>query len=162
MNPEDQKAPEEQWQQPSVSANQAPYQATQAVESPAEPRGEVVPDVGDSPEELSEENLDDNETNDTALVRWQSAEYLHQERTSMWFLMLGIITVLLMLGAYIVIKSITFTILLPVMAITLAMYVRRPPVPNDYSVSRKGVHINDRLYAYDQFRSFSVIEHQGH
>lgn len=164
MNPVDQKAPEEQWQQPSVSTPQAPFQSTPDMEASVEPQVSPVEETEEAPLEQSDspEPIEAVVADDTALVRWQSTEYLHQERTSLWYVMLGVVTVVLMLVAFIVIKSLTFMVLLPVMAVTLVMYVRRPPVPNDYSVSRKGIHINDRLYTYDQFRSFGVIEHQGH
>ncbi len=178
MNPEDQKVPEEQWQQPTVSTNQAPYQAP-PVEQPAEvvaevPQNDNPQEVVDSAEidsgneEVPDEALQTDGSaesvsdDDTALVRWQSTEYLHHERTAAWYIILAVVTLVLMVLAYVLIRSITFTILLPVMAVTLVMYVRRPPAPNDYSVSRKGIHINDKLYTYDQFRSFGVLTHQEH
>ncbi len=177
MNPEDQKSPEEQWQQPAVSTNQAPYQAVPD-EQPAEVVAEVpqngsLEEVADraevdsgneeAPEALQTDgNAEAISDDDTALVRWQSTEYLHHERTAAWYVILAVVTLVLMVLAYVLIRSITFTILLPVMAVTLVMYVRRPPAPNDYSVSRKGIHINDKLYTYDQFRSFGVLTHQEH
>jgi hypothetical protein len=163
MNPEDEKVPEEQWQQPSISSAQVPYQAVPEADVQTELEDDAAEEAPDAQTDgVETEVVTGSQSDDTALVRWQSTEYLHQERTAFWYLMLAVVTVVLMLLAYIVIKSLTFTILLPVMAVTLVMYVRRPPAPNDYSVSRKGVHINDKLYAYDQFRSFGVVEHQGH
>jgi hypothetical protein len=159
MNPEDQKVPAEEWQQPLVSSSQAPYQAVPDAGMVEQPQDDIVTDVQSAPE-TEAEPVDNSD--DTALVRWQSTEYLHQERTALWYVALAGVTLVLMVAAYIVIRSLTFTILLPVMAATLVMYVRRPPTPNDYSISRKGIHINDKLYTYDQFRSFGVLTHQGH
>jgi hypothetical protein len=165
MNPEDQKAPEEQWRQPSVSTTQAPYQAVSPVETPSEEQAPLIDDTATNQLETtaaSDSVAVNDITDDTALIRWQSTEYLHQELPAFRYVMLGILTVVLMLIAYFVIKSISFTILLPVMAATLVMYVRRPPTSNDYTVSRKGIHINDKLYTYDQFRSFGIADYQGH
>ena len=80
----------------------------------------------------------------------------------MWFVALGLVVVALMVIAVVLIKSITFAILLPVMAAALVVYVKRPPSANDYIISRKGIHVNDHLYTYDQFRSFGVTQHAGY
>ena len=61
--------------------------------------------------------------------------------------------------AFLFMRSRTFTLLLPVMAATLVIYTRRPPVVNNYTLSRKGLYIDDKLYAYSQFKSFSVVSH---
>jgi hypothetical protein len=62
--------------------------------------------------------------------------------------------------AIFLIKSITFIILVPVMAVALFVYVNRPPRMIDYTLSRKGLHINDRLYSFTEFKGFGVI-HDG-
>jgi hypothetical protein len=40
------------------------------------------------------------------------------------------------------------------------VYVNRPPRVIDYTLSRKGLHINDRLYPFAEFKGFGVI-HDG-
>jgi hypothetical protein len=63
----------------------------------------------------------------------------------------------LMAFSIFVIQSITFTILIPVMAVALVVYTRRPPRLLDYTLSQKGLHINDRLYPFTDFKGFGVI-----
>lgn len=166
MNPLEHNAPDEQWQQPSVSPSSAPYQTVSVADELSEDGRATDSDgapLDDAPPS-SKETLPSSATteDDAALIKWQSTEYVHQDRSIVWYVLLAIVTVVLMIIANVLIKSITFMILLPVMAVTLVIYVRRPPVPNDYFVSRKGIHINDKLYTYDQFRSFGVTNHQGH
>jgi hypothetical protein len=57
-------------------------------------------------------------------------------------------------------QSITFAILVPVMAAALIVYSRRPPRVLDYTLSRQGLHVNDRLYSFAEFKGFGVI-HDG-
>jgi hypothetical protein len=174
MNPDETKPTEDQWQQPVTSNGQAPYVApteneaptpvvVSEYEAPAEPQEDAVADQPNSDQSVpsTTELLYAND-DDAALIRWQSTEYIHQEKSPLWYVILALITLVLMAVAYIVIGSLTFTILLPVMAVTLVLYTRRPPAINDYSLSRKGIHVNDKLFTYDQFRSFGVITMHDH
>jgi hypothetical protein len=66
----------------------------------------------------------------------------------------------LIAAAVFIIQSLTFAVLIPVMAVTLVVYSRRPPRLIDYTLSRQGFHINDRLYSFAEFRAFGVV-HDG-
>ena len=105
---------------------------------------------------------DDSYTGDEELVRWEGVEYIHRERSARWFLIFGIVVVALLLVAIFLIKSWTFALLIPVMAFALIVYTRRPPAHIQYTLSRKGLHVNDQLQPYDSFRAFSVVMHEGH
>lgn len=164
MQPQDEK--QQEWQQPQAAAPHAPYQppVQDAPTLPIANEGapiELAPEVTNATT-ANEETLNTSNEDDQTLIRWQATEYVHQERTALWFVLLGVVVVILMVLAVLVMKSITFAILLPVMAATLVIYVKRPPSPNDYILSRKGLHINDRLYEYSLFKSFGIIQHNGH
>ncbi|HEU5122034.1 MAG TPA: hypothetical protein VFT59_04250, partial [Candidatus Saccharimonadales bacterium] len=90
-------------------------------------------------------------------VRWQAHEYIHHEKNALWFVLFALVVVGLVLLAIFVIKSITFAILIPVMAAALLVYSHRPPRVLNYTLSRQGLHINDRLYPFSQFKGFGVI-----
>ena len=163
MQPQDEQ--NQEWQQPHTTASQAPYQtpdakvtADQAKPNTSQDMQGTMPVPASSPSDVNPAGDDSDE----ALIRWQSTEYIHQERTALWFVVLALVVIVLMVLAVVVIKSVTFAILLPVMAAALVVYVKHAPSVNDYIVSRKGLHINDRLYTYDQFRSFGIVQHNGH
>ena len=46
------------------------------------------------------------------------------------------------------------------MAAALLVYVHRPPRVLDYTLSRQGLHVNDHLYTFSEFKGFGVI-HDG-
>jgi hypothetical protein len=91
------------------------------------------------------------------IIRWQATEYIHHDKSPAWFAGLGVVTIVLMGIAFFFVKSITFTILIPVMAATLVVYAYRPPQMLDYTLSRHGLHTNDRLYSFGEFKSFAVM-----
>ena len=93
-------------------------------------------------------------------VRWRASEYIQHDKNPLWFIVFAVVIVGLMAAAVFVIKSITFAILIPVMAAALLVYSYRPPRMLDYTLSRQGLYINDHLYSFTEFKGFGVI-HDG-
>lgn len=93
-------------------------------------------------------------------VRWRASEYIQHDKNPLWFIVFAIVIMGLMAVAIFVIKSITFAILIPVMAAALLVYSYRPPRMLDYTLSRQGLYINDHLYSFTEFKGFGVI-HDG-
>ena len=90
-------------------------------------------------------------------MRWQAHEYIHHNRSAGWFILFAIVVLGLIAAAIFLIKSITFAILVPVMAAALLVYIHRPPRLLEYTLSRQGVHVNDHLYPFGEFKAFGVI-----
>ena len=160
------------WQQPAPAAPGAPYESVPAEVSSPQIDTNLPPSVAPENQEIEEEapQLEEpvqppadeyaSEASD-ALIQWQATEYVSHERSATWFVVLVLITLALVAVAVFLMQSTTFAILVPVMAVALIIYVRRPPALLDYSLSRKGIHINDRLYSYEDFRSFGVLSHEN-
>ena len=169
----------EQWQQPHPASSQAPFQVPEAPQPsvsqgmpPSEPPAPVVgtqgypgqmastpaPEASPAPQE---QDARDGESDDSILIRWEAPEYAHHERSAIWYVIFGLVTLVLVIVAILIIKSITFAILVPVMAVALFVYTQHAPEVIRYTLSRKGLHINDKLFTYSQFKSFGVVEHNG-
>ena len=137
---------------PEFSDPAARAVAQQATESPAQ----ESPDQPDTTNDMTADDLPDDEI----LIRWQALEYMQHQHEPIWYVGFGATVLILSAVAIFVFKSPTFAVLVPVMAVALALYVRRPPATIDYTVSRKGIHVNDRLCTFDQFKSFSVVRQE--
>ncbi len=177
------------WQQPAQSPPAAPFQAPAPVDYP-EQSAQPVPQVNqvqpitpvEAPEPLaptpeiaipSEEPVavsgeepesvagEPSFSDDAALLRWEGTEYVHSGRSAKWYIIFGVVTVAAVVAAIMLLKSITFAILIPVMVVALLVYVRRAPDVLQYTLSRKGIHVNDKLFTYDQFKSFGVVSYNG-
>lgn len=153
------------WKQPVEQPSQAPYVVAPqnmpgdgpvVTLSPEPPLVDAVPLQSNQPDN----DTDPTDYLDTEPVRWQAQEYIQHDKGRLWFVVFAAAFVLLMAMAIFLIKSITFDILVPVMAVALYVYVNRPPRVIDYTLSRKGLHINDRLYPFAEFKGFGVI-HDG-
>ena len=170
------------WQQPAEAASGTPFQAVALASDVESEKLSAAPttdntalafsnddarsqanDEFKSEASQSEAAIDsntsvDSEPNDEEiLVRWQGPEHLYSERSTQWYAALVLVTLILMAIAYFAFRSLTFMILLPVMAVALGVYAHRPPEIIDYVLTRKGLYARDRLMPYDQFKSFDVV-----
>ncbi len=121
------------------------------------------------PEQLpvQSESQENSETEVTTLVQtdeliqWQAPEYVQERRSPWWFIGFWIVVVVIMILAGLVIKSLSFVILVPVMAAALMLYSHRPPRELNYVLSSKGLYINEKLHALAEFRSFGVAKDES-
>jgi len=144
----------EEYRQPSPQAGGAPYQP---VSDNQDMSGETEAQLGGVA--VAEAQVDSED--DGAVLRWQGPEYLAHARDKMWYVIFGIVTLALMAVAIFLIQSVTFAVLIPVMAAALFVYTRRDPQAINYTLSRKGLHVNDKMYPYDTFKAFAVYSHAG-
>lgn len=90
-------------------------------------------------------------------IRWQAHEYIDHERDVWWFIIFGIVVAAFMAAA-IYLQAWTFVALIPIMAVALIVYVRRPPQLIDYTLSSQGLYVNDKLYPFGEYKAFGVVE----
>jgi hypothetical protein len=144
----------QEWQQPNTQRGGAPYQ----------PNHDDTPQVAE--EQLADEHKADDAAatdsqDDSAVLRWDGPEYAEHDRDKKWYIIFAIVTLLLMAASIFLIQSITFTILIPVMAVALFVYVRRPPQLISYTLSRKGLHVDDKMYGYADLKAFAINSTTG-
>lgn len=159
----------DQWNRPTERSSAAPYspQPDDGTEpsTPVQPTTAVSPVVTMQPDDepsapvsaanaAAEPELPDD---DTPIVRWQGHEYIHRDKDGLWYVVFTVITLALMALAIFLMHALTFAILVPVMAIALVVYSQRPPRLLEYILSPQGLHVNDRLYSFAEFKSFAVI-----
>lgn len=169
MQPQD----PEQWRQPAETSPQITYSSPvnqtppQPMQMPPQPQ--IVQEMPPTQPVTAQEQLDapgeaytPSGVDDAILLRWQATEYIQHDRSAIWYGVSALVVLSLILLAIFVIKSVTFAILLPVMAVALFVYVRRQPAVLNYILSKKGLYVNDKLYSYDLFRAFGVATLAGH
>lgn len=139
QNPEDQPA-----EVPQSEVNNEQY-APQPSEQP--PVG--APVVQDSP--------------DNPPITWTAQEYVHMDRSPIWFILFALVVLALVAVDVFLLKSWTFSALVIVMAIAIIIYIRRPPRNLTYALSpAQGLYIGERLYLFDEFRAFGLIRDGEH
>lgn len=158
MQPETQ--PTDNWQPPSEQPSKSPYASPQAFPASETISPVVTMSAGGGDNNYSDDDLppaaEPSPTTDEP-IRWQAAEYIQYERNAVWFIVFGLVILILMAAAIFLMNSLTFAILVPIMAVALLVYLRRPPRKLNYSLGRQGLHINDQLYDFAEFKGFGVV-----
>lgn len=94
-------------------------------------------------------------------VQWVAKEYLHIDKGTGWYVLFGIVVAgFIALDVFLVRSWLyTFSILIIIMAISLVVYVRRPPRDVQYSLSgRQGLYVGEKLYHLTDFKAFGLIK----
>lgn len=157
MQPDEKQPVQDTWQTPQQQPSQAPY-VTSA--SPVTPNSQpdASPTIATSTPEVAPEinEMPPQAIDDTA-VRWQAAEYIQRDKNGLWYLGFGLVVVGMIGLAIFLMHAWTFAVLILVMAAALIVYTQRPPRVLNYILSRQGLHVNDHLYPFADFKGFSVI-----
>lgn len=96
-------------------------------------------------------------------VHWSASEYIHFEKGGMWYVVFIIVALGLAALGYFVMHSITFAVLVIVMAIAVLVFARRPPRTIEYTLSgRHGLYVGERLYNLNDFKAFGLIRDGQH
>ncbi len=88
---------------------------------------------------------------------WQASEYLHHDKTPMWYMVLGGITLALVVGMVVFKQWFSIPVIV-VMAAALAVYGAKKPRTLNYAVDNHGITIEGKFHPFTNFRSFAVIQ----
>ena len=117
--------------------------------------------MNDYPEQYQEEDSEPSLGSPNYLdepIAWQYKELSYGKKGVVWYVSFGVVAVALVLLAVFVFKSVTFAILVPIMSVAIIFLSMRPPSEIRYSISSKGIYVEDRLYDFSEFRAFGVVE----
>lgn len=91
-------------------------------------------------------------------ISWEASEYIHHEKDIGWYLIFGVVTVFIMALLFLILRDVLSLIVVGLMAISLIVFANRPPRTLKYHLNDEGVGIGENKYAFDSFRSFSIVK----
>lgn len=92
-------------------------------------------------------------------VYWSGKEYISHDKDAFWFIIFAIVVISFIALDIFLIKSYTFSFLVVVMAAAILILSHRPAREINYTLSgREGLYIGERLYRFDEFRAFGLLE----
>lgn len=102
-------------------------------------------------------NTQENKSNAKSPMVWSGHEYLHFEKNTEWYWALGLIVVS---GAItsLIFKNILFAIFILIAGFVLAIFATRKPEEVTFSITQRGIKIDDKLYPYKALKSFGIDE----
>ena len=94
-------------------------------------------------------------------IQWSASEYVAHSKSTSWYLKLIAGGALLVALILLVTRDTFASVAVFLAFMTLGIYAGRPPATKRYTLSEQGVQVDDTVYHYDGFRSFSVVEEGG-
>lgn len=93
---------------------------------------------------------------DETPVSWSAYEYIHHEKGTLWFVIFGIIAVVV-LGAAIYFQQWIFAVLIAVIVAVIIVSSRRPPRELTYELNSDGLSIDGIMHPFEDFKAFGVV-----
>lgn len=90
-------------------------------------------------------------------ITWEAHEHNHTKKESDWFWVLGIITLAVTVTA-VLLGNTLFGILLFIAGLVTALHATKDPNIIPFSVTQRGLRIEDKLYPYSTLESFYIDE----
>lgn len=90
-------------------------------------------------------------------ISWDAPEHNHTEKGAEWFIILAIITGASAFAAFLF-ENYLFGSLLILAGITITIVTLRPPAIITYSVTNRGVRVDDQLYPYASLEAYHIDE----
>lgn len=109
----------------------------------------------DQTQEVSAEVVDPGQS-----FSWQASEFIHHQKTAGWYMILGLITVVLVLAAIITQQWFSIAVF-ATMTAAVAVYASKEPRVLSYRLDSHGLSIDGKLTAYNRYKSYSVLKDMG-
>ena len=104
------------------------------------------------------ENLDT--MNVRAPISWEAHEYVHVEKTKDWYWALGLMAVAGAVAA-LLFNNVLFAVLILATLFALALFASRKPDLVSFTITQRGVRVDDTLYPFQALASFAVDDETG-
>ncbi len=97
----------------------------------------------------------------TDIITWEAEEYIVRDKTAWWYVGLAIVGIVLA-GISVLFQWWSFLVVVVLSIVALLIYTMRPPRVLRYSLNNKGISEGDHLYEYSEFKSFGILNENGH
>lgn len=90
------------------------------------------------------------------LIQWRAPEFEKYEKSKTWFIVAGIFF-LGLIGLSIWMKSPSMIVSFALMGLVIFLFALRKPRQVKFAITSKGIMVNERLYRFDDLKSFWIF-----
>jgi hypothetical protein len=94
----------------------------------------------------------------TGTITWSASEYIDHQRGASWYGLLSAATIGLAVIVYFLTKDYFATGTIVVLGIIVGVFVGRKPAQVEFELSESGLHVAQKAYNYNRFKSFTVLK----
>ena len=88
-------------------------------------------------------------------IKWQAFEYEYQAKSTDWFWIIWILAIGVFITAYLF-NNLLFGIFILISAFSISLYASRRPNLLNFTISKKGILINEKLISFTSLESFWI------
>lgn len=151
-----QTPPENSPQNNSAQGLPAPQQPPAPMPTPSQPSAQQYAD--DPSRQPYGDDMDDFEGQHGDAIQWSASEFVHHEKSSKWYIVLGFVTAVVAAVIFMLTRDIITTGAIVMVAIAFGLVAARRPRTLQYEINEYGVVIAGKQYPFELFKSFSVID----
>jgi sulfur relay (sulfurtransferase) DsrF/TusC family protein len=104
----------------------------------------------------SDETVDPRTLHNKLLLQWKAPEFIIHQRGKKWFLIMGVITLLLVIYA-LATNSATMAIVFIVLAGVYYLTHNQDPKIIDIKITELGIYVGDTFYPYNMINAYWII-----
>jgi len=93
---------------------------------------------------------------DDGVIEWTASEFIAHPKSVMWYIMLGVATVVLTYLAHIITHDVVSIAAVIFVGIMLGVFGARKPHVLPYRVDRRSISVGQRSYPFSDFKSFYI------
>jgi hypothetical protein len=94
-------------------------------------------------------------------VSWTASEYIAHDKSLGWYVTLGLAIVGAAVVVYLLTKELISSVVIVIMGIAFGAFAARKPQELEYLLDSNGLKVGNRLYPYNQFKSFNVLDEES-
>ena len=91
-------------------------------------------------------------------ISWTASEFISHEKSTGWYLALGLASVLGAIIVFTIFRDWVTTSVILMAGLALGVYGGWRPKQQQYGLTASGLSVGQRFFAYEDFRSFSVVD----
>ena len=91
-------------------------------------------------------------------LSWTAAEFVEHQKTTTWYMALGLVGVVITVVAYLISRDKITTGVVVFAIITFGLYAARKPRTQEYHLNAGGILAGNRAYALQDFKTFSITQ----
>lgn len=98
------------------------------------------------------------EENTEPLLQWKASEFIDHQKGFTWFLPVVLCGLIIVAATYFLTKGLLTPLVIVVGTIAFTVFAKQKPRTLTYALFPGTIKIGTRLYSYDDFKSFSIVQ----
>ena len=94
-------------------------------------------------------------------ISWTGSEFISNQKNSSWYFSLAVFIVVICVAIYLISKDILSVVFISIMGILFGVVASRKPRQLEYAIDEDGIKVGTKIYLYDDFKSFSMQQHDA-